>query len=213
MMGVVSVDISASLDGFVAGPNQSVEHPLGKGGEQLHEWAYGLRTFREMHGDSGGETGVDDDVLGTVYEAAGSIVMGRNMFGGGQGDWDPAWEGWWGDDPPFGVPVFVLTHHPREPLEMQGGTTFTFVTEGIDAAIEGARSAAGENDVVIAGGANAIQGCLAAGHVDELQIHIAPLLLGDGARLFDDIGGDIELEQTRVIESPSVTHLRYRVVK
>jgi dihydrofolate reductase len=210
-MGAVKVDISVSLDGFVAGPNQSDEHPLGEGGEQLHEWAYELRTFQEMHGRSGGETGVDDDVMAEVHEAAGAVVMGRNMFGGGPGDWDPAWKGWWGEDPPFGFPVFVLTHHPREPLEMQGGTTFTFVTEGVDAAIEAAREAAGSKDVLVAGGASAIQQALAAGHVDELQIHVAPLLLGDGARLFENVGTGPKLEPARVIESPAVTHLKYRV--
>jgi dihydrofolate reductase len=209
----ISVDISMSLDGFVAGPNQSEENPLGEGGEQLHEWAYPLRTFEEMHGRSGGETGVDDDVLAEVYETAGAVVMGRNMFGGGSGDWDPAWKGWWGDDPPFGVSVFVLTHHPRESLEMKGGTTFQFVTEGPDAALEGALAAAGEKDVLVAGGAEAIQGCLATGRVEEIQIHVTPLLLGGGARLFEGIGPELELEQMRAIESSAVTHLKYRVSK
>ncbi len=208
----IVVDISVSLDGFVAGPNQSAEHPLGEGGERLHEWAYGLRTFREMHGDSGGETGDDDDVLAEAFADNGAIVMGRNMFGGGNGNWDLAWEGWWGDDPPFGVPVFVLTHHAREPLEMKGGTTFTFVTEGIDAALEQARAAAGEKDIAIAGGARTIQQYLAAGYVDEMQVHTVPTLLGAGTRLFEDVAG-VELEPTRVIESPAVVHLKYRVVK
>lgn len=213
MAGKVSFDITTSLDGFVAGPNPSVDHPLGEGGQQLHEWAYALRSFREMHGESGGETGIDDDVLAEAQRGPGAIVMGRNMFGGGEGPWgEPAWNGWWGDEPPFRMPVFVLTHHPREPLSMQGGTTFTFVTEGVDVALDQARDAADGKDVAIAGGANVIQQCLAAGAVDELQIHIAPLLLGAGTRLFEG-GGEVELEPIRMIESPAVTHVRYRVVK
>jgi dihydrofolate reductase len=210
-MGAVHVDISISLDGFAAGPNQSAEHPLGEGGEQLHEWAYPLRTFEEMHGRDGGETGTDDDVLAETYEALGAVVMGRKMFGP-SGDWDPDWGGWWGEDPPFGGPVFVLTHHSREPLE-KGSTTFHFVTEGIDTAIEGARDVAGEKNVLVAGGASAIQQSLLAGHVDEIQVHVTPVLLGGGARLFEGIGPELELEKVRAIGSPSVTHLKYRVSK
>lgn len=206
-----SVDISVSLDGFVAGPNQSAEHPLGEGGEGLHEWATGLRTFHEAHGESGGETGTDDGVLAEVYGSLGAVVMGRKMFGP-SGDWDPDWEGWWGEEPPFGGPVFVLTHHSREPLR-KGSTTFHFVTDGAGSALEQAREAAGDKDVLVAGGAEAIQGCLATGQVDEIQIHVTPVLLGDGARLFEGIGPDLELEQVRAIESANVTHLRYRVSK
>ena len=205
----VHADISISLDGFAAGPNQSEEDPLGVGGEQLHEWAFPLRTFEEMHGRSGGETGPDDEVMAEVYETLGAVVMGRKMFGP-SGDWDPDWEGWWGDEPPFGGPVMVLTHHSREPLE-KGATTFHFVTDGIDAAIESARDAAAEKDVLVAGGASAIQQALAAGHLDELQVHVAPVLLGGGARLFEGVGPDVELEQVRAIASPAVTHLKYRV--
>jgi dihydrofolate reductase len=205
----VLADISVSLDGFVAGPDQSAEHPLGVGGERLHEWAYELRTFQELHGRGGGETGVDDDVIAEVQKGAGAVVMGRKMFGP-SGERDPDWEGWWGEDPPFGGPVFVLTHHSREPLEL-GDTTFQFVTEGADAALDQALAVAGEKDVLVAGGAETIQGCLKTGRVEQIQIHVAPVLLGGGTRLFESIGSDLELEGTRVIESPAVTHLRYRV--
>jgi dihydrofolate reductase len=219
-MGKVKVDITMSLDGFIAGPNQSREHPLGEGGEGLHDWALETKSFRELHGETGGEDNRDSEVLEEAFGAAGAIVMGRRMFGGGEGPWgsdpsfDDPWEGWWGDDPPFHVPVFVLTHHPRETVAKQGGTTFTFVTDGIEAALEQAQAAAGEKDVLVAGGAEAIQQYLAAGLLDELQIHVVPQLLGDGERLLDNLGSDRpELEITRVIESPEVTHLRYRVVK
>jgi dihydrofolate reductase len=207
----ISVDISMSLDGFVAGPGQSKENPLGEGGERLHDWAYGLRTFQEMHGRSGGETGVDDDVMAEVYETLGAVVMGRKMFGP-SGDWDPAWNGWWGEEPPFATPVLVLTHHSREPLPMKGGTTFEFVTEGPDAALERAVAAADGKDVLVAGGAEAIQGCLATGRVDEIQIHVVPVLLGGGASLFGGLAADLELEGVRAIGSPAVTHLKYRVL-
>jgi dihydrofolate reductase len=219
-MGNVTVDITASLDGFVAGPNQSREHPLGEGGEKLHDWALGLKSFRELHGQTGGETNRDSEVLDEVFDAVGVTVMGRGMFGGGKGPWgsdptfDDPWEGWWGDDPPFHGPVFILTHHAREPLAKQGGTTFTFVTDGIEVALEQAQAASGGKDVLIAGGAKAIQQYLAAGWVDELQIHVVPQLLGDGERLLENLGGELpELEAIRVIESPKVTHLKYRVVK
>jgi dihydrofolate reductase len=215
-MGKVHVDISISLDGFVAGPNQSLEQPLGEGGERLHEWVVALKSWRERHGLSGGETGPDSEVVEATIRDTGATVMGRRMFSGGEGAWedDPNADGWWGDDPPFRHPVFILTHHPREAVTKQGGTTFTFVTDGIERALEQARAAAGDRDVAIAGGANAIQQFLGAGLVDELQIHIAPMLLGDGTRLFDGIGpAQVELESTRVIESPRVTHLKYRVVK
>lgn len=214
-MGKVYVDISMSLDGFVAGPNQTLEQPLGEGGEQLHEWVVSLKSWRERHGLSGGETGPDSELVEESVRNTGATVMGRRMFSGGTGAWedDPKADGWWGDDPPFRHPVFILTHHPREPVTKQGGTTFTFVTQGIENALEQARAAAGDKDVAIAGGANAIQQFLSAGLVDELQIHIAPLLLGDGVRLFDQAPANLELETTRVIDSPRVTHLKYRVVK
>ena len=214
-MGKVHVDISISLDGFVAGPNQTLEEPLGKGGEQLHEWVIALKSWRERHGLSGGETGPDSEVVEESVRDTGATVMGRRMFSGGRGPWedDSNADGWWGDDPPFRHPVFILTHHAREPVTKQGGTTFTFVTDGIESAFEQARAAAGDKDVAIAGGANAIQQFLTAGLVDELQIHIAPVLLGDGVRLFDQAPANLELETTRVIDSPRVTHLKYRVVK
>jgi dihydrofolate reductase len=208
------LDISMSLDGFVAGPNRTLEQPLGEGGERLHEWALPLASWREHHGRSGGEINADDEVVAESLEATGAVVMGRRMFSGGEGPWgdDPRADGWWGDEPPFRVPVFVLTHHPRETVSKRGGTSFTFVTDGIEAALELARAAAGDKDVLLAGGAGVAQQYLNAGLVDELQIHVAPVLLGGGVRLFDRLGpGPIELETTRVIDSPAVTHLRFRV--
>ena len=214
MTGKVVAEVSVSLDGYVAGPNPTLEQPLGKGGDQLHEWAFGLKSFREPHGLPGGETGPDDELVAESLRATGAIVMGRRMFSGGEGPWegDTNRKGWWGDNPPFHVPVFVLTNHQREPLAMQGGTTFTFVTDGIESAVEDARAAAAEKDVLVAGGANAIDQCINAGLVDELQLHLAPVLLGDGARLFDGVGPELpRFEVTHVLESPLVTHLRYRV--
>jgi len=214
-MGAVVFDISMSLDGFITGPNPAPEQPLGAGGERLHDWAYGLASFRERHGEPGGETNPDDEVLSEAFSRAGAVVMGRKMFGGGDGPWgDDPWEGWWGDDPPFRMPVFVLTHHAREPLAKRGGTTFTFVTEGVGVAVEQARAAAGGRDVLVAGGADIASQCLRAGVVDEIQIHLVPILLGDGTRLFDRLGAErIELEPIRVIESPRVTHLRFGVLR
>ena len=215
-MSKVFCDLSMSLDGYVAGPNQTLEEPLGRGGEQLHEWAFRLKSFREQHGMEGGESGPDDEVVQEWLAGSGAVVMGRRMFSGGAGPWgdDPNAGGWWGDDPPFRVPVFVLTHHPRETVIKEGGTSFTFVTDGIEAALEQARAGAGEEDVLIGGGASVVQQALKAGLLDELQIHLAPVLLGDGVRLFDRLEGvPVELEATRVIESPAVTHLNYRVVK
>jgi dihydrofolate reductase len=212
-MAKLICDISMSLDGFIAGPNQTLEQPLGEGGEQLHEWVVALASWRERHGMEGGETNADDEVVKESIAAQGAVVMGRRMFSGGEGRWedDPNADGWWGDAPPFGVPVFVLTHHAREPVEKQGGTRFTFVTEGTEAALELAREAAGEKDVLLAGGANAVQQYLRAGLLDELQIHLVPLLLGSGVRLLDDVAdGPVGLEITRVVDSPAVTHLKYR---
>jgi dihydrofolate reductase len=215
-MGKLKLDISMSLDGFVAGPNPTLEQPLGEGGERLHEWAVRLAAWRKRHGLEGGTTNVDDEVLEESLRDAGAVVMGRRMFSGGRGAWeaDPRAEGWWGDDPPFRVPVFVLTHHAREPVTKQGGTSYAFVTDGIEAALEQARAAAEDKDVALAGGASVAQQYLRAGLLDEVQIHVAPVLLGGGVRLFDQLGGGaVQLEGTRVIESPAVTHLRYRVVK
>jgi dihydrofolate reductase len=207
-------DISISLDGFVAGPNPSLEHPLGEGGELLHEWAFAAMSWRESHGLEGGEKSADSDVIEESLRATGAVVMGRKMFSGAEGPWesDPRADGWWGDDPPFHVPVFVLTHHARETKVMEGGTSFAFVTDGIEAALQQARAAAGDKNVALAGGASVVQQYLKAGLLDELQIHVAPVLLGDGTSLFDRLRIEpLGLEGTRVIASPSVTHLRFRV--
>jgi dihydrofolate reductase len=209
-------DITMSLDGFVAGPNQTLEEPLGRGGEELHDWAIATKAWRERHGQEGGEANIDSDVIAEGLARQGALMMGRRMFSGGEGPWedDPNADAWWGDNPPFHGPVFILTHHPREPVEKQGGTTFTFVTDGIESALAQAREAAGEKDVVVAGGANVVQQYLAAGLVDEFHVHVAPILLGDGVRLFDNLGSAApKVEMTRAIESPGVTHLTYRVVK
>jgi dihydrofolate reductase len=213
-MTKLTLDISMSLDGFIAGPNQTLEEPLGKGGERLHEWVTRLEAWREPHGLEGGETNADSEVVTEALAAAGAIVMGRRMFSGGEGPWedDPNPDAWWGDNPPFHVPVFVITHHERETVAKEGGTTFAFVTDGIESALEQARAVAGDKNVALGGGADVVQQYLKAGLLDELQIHVVPLLLGGGVSLFGSLGIDqAELEQTRVIASPSVTHLRYSV--
>jgi len=214
-MAQVRLDISMSLDGFVAGPDPTLEEPLGAGGERLHEWVFGLKTFRENHGMTGGETNRDDEIVAEGLAATGAVVMGRKMFSGGTGPWedDPRADGWWGEEPPFGVPVFVLTHHARERKAMAGGTDFVFVTDGIESALEQARAVAGDKDVLIAGGGEAAQQFLRAGLLDVVQVHVAPVFLGDGVRLFDGIPLDtVALEAERVVASPNVTHLRYRVI-
>jgi dihydrofolate reductase len=207
----VKCQISVSADGFIAGPSQGEEHPLGEGGMALHEWAFGLKAWREPHGEEGGEVNASTPVIEEGLEM-GAAVMGRNMFGPVSGPWgeDP-WQGWWGDDPPFRVSVFVLTHHEREPLSL-GETSFHFVTEGPERAVELAREAAGGKDVSIGGGAQTIQQCLRAGLIDELILNQVPVMLGDGARLLEDLG-DVELEQTRVGDAPGVAHLFYRVAR
>ena len=210
---MLTADISMSLDGFIAGPNPTIEQPLGEGGERLHEWAIRLESWREHHGLEGGAAGVDSDILEETVRASGAILVGRRMFSSGEGPWenDPKANGWWGDTPPFGMPAYVLTHHAREPLELQG-TTFYFVTDGIESALEQARAAAGDRNVSIGGGASVIQQYLAAGLLDQLQVHVVPLLLGGGTRLFaDSLDAPPDLELDRVIDSPAVTHLRYRV--
>jgi dihydrofolate reductase len=186
---------------------------LGEAGERVHDWVVALRAWRAPHGLEGGEVNASNAVVEEAQANIGAEIMGRGKFGGGPGPWgeDP-WRGWWGEDPPFHMPVFVLTHHQREPLTLSD-TTFTFVTVGIETALEQARSAAVEKDVLIGGGADVINQYLAAGHVDELELHVVPLLLGGGARLFEGIGPDLELEQIRVVEAPGVAHLKYRVVK
>jgi len=212
-MSRLRCDISVSLDGCVAGPNQSEENPLGEGGEQLHEWVVPLAAWREAHAKEGGEVNESTRVLEEARAGIGASIMGRNMFGPPVGgDWgDGEWKGWWGDDPPYHHPVFVLTHHARDPLEMEGGTTFHFVTDGPEPALEQARRAAGGQDVGLWGGAQAIQQYLAAGLVDVLELHVVPHILGDGARLFDNLGAaGVKLEQVRAIEAPGVTHVQYR---
>ncbi len=213
-MSTTRFQIAVSLDGYVAGPDQSVETPLGVGGEDLHEWIVDLEAWRRPHGLEGGEVNASTPVVEELQSNVGATVMGRNMFGGGPGPWkeDPPWNGWWGDNPPFHTPVFVLTHHPREPLEMEGGTTFTFVTDGIESALEQAKQAAGGRDVLLGGGANVLQQYLASGLVDEFELHIVPILLSDGERLLENVG-NLELDQVRAIEAPGVTHIKYRVVK
>ena len=208
-MSKLKLNITMSIDGFVAGPNQSVDQPLGVGGEELHDWLVSLKAFRESHGEEGGEVNASTPFAEDILGDAGATIMGRNMFGGGPGPWsDEPWRGYWGDDPPYHHPVFVLTSHPREPLQMQGGTTFHFVTDGIESALAQARAAAGGKGVSLGGGASVAQQYLAAGLLDEIVVSIVPRLLGAGARLFDNVG-DAELEQVEAVEAPGVTHIRY----
>jgi dihydrofolate reductase len=205
-MGKVHADMSMSLDGFVAGPNASPHNALGDGGHRIQQWLYDVESWREHQSLQGGQTNQDDEVFKERSSRNGAYVMGRRMFDEGEVGWP--------DPPPFRAPVFVLTRHAREPWVRQGGTTFSFVTDGIESALEQARAAAGEKDIQISGGADIVRQFIEAGMLDELQIHLAPVLLGDGVRLFDGIDPDaVELEVTRVIDSPRVTHLRYRVVK
>ncbi len=211
-MGRVTCQISISLDGFVAGPNQSLDNPIGEGGMRLHDWLFATASWRRQQGDEGGVDSADSEVVDEVGQGVGAYIMGRKMFGGGSGRWDQEWKGWWGDDPPYHTPVFVLTHHAREPLSMLGGTTFKFVTDGIASALEQAQEAAGDRLVSIAGGASTIRQYLAAGSLDELYLHIVPIVLGAGERLLEDVGDPV-LEPVKVIASPGVTHIKYRIVK
>jgi len=207
--------ISVSLDGFVAGPNPSQEEPLGERGEELHEWVLKLAAWRKPHGREGGEVNASSAVFEESLQNVGATIMGRNMFGGGPGPWgDDPWDGWWGDEPPFHHPVFVLTHHERDRLEKEGGSSFTFVTDGIESALEQAKDAAAGKDVALGGGAEVAQQYLAAGLIDELLINLVPVLLGSGTRLFENLGdvAKIGLEQVRVVEAPDVAHLVYRAV-
>jgi dihydrofolate reductase len=213
-MSKVRAHISVSLDGYVAGPNQTQEEPLGKGGEGLHEWMFGLKAWRESHGEEGGEENASNAVMLEERAHVGAEIMGRGKFGPAtRGPWgeDP-WRGWWGDEPPFHKPVFVVTHHARVPLTLSD-TTYTFVTDGIESALAQARRAAGDRDVFIGGGADIINQYLAAGLVDEVELHLVPILLGGGARLLAGVGPDLRLQQVRVVEGPGVTHLKYRVVR
>jgi dihydrofolate reductase len=210
-MSKVRVHITVSADGYVAGPNPSEESPLGEGGGSLHDWAFVLRVFRELHGRDGGAVNASTPVVEEALANVGAEIMGRGKFGGGPGPWgeDP-WSGWWGEDPPFHMPVFVVTHHERDRL-MLSDTTFTFVTDGIEAALEQARAAAAGRDVTVGGGADVINQYLAAGLVDELELNVVPLVLGGGARLFEGVGPDLSLEQVQAVEAPGVTHLKYRI--
>ncbi|MDQ6802608.1 MAG: dihydrofolate reductase family protein [Acidobacteriota bacterium] len=211
-MPILRFNITMSLDGYVAGPNQSVTSPLGEGGEKLHEWAFGSRAFRKMHEMEGGTAGPDDAIITETFRNIGASIMGRNMFGGGRGPWgkDP-WRGWWGENPPYHTPVFVLTRHARDPLEMQGGTTFHFVTDGIQAALERAKKAAGGKDLSLAGGADIAQQYMMAGLIDEMELHVVPLLLGKGSRLFENMDArQSGFELIRLVHSPLVSHYKYR---
>ncbi len=181
-------NFAMSLDGFVAGPDQSQDNPLGRGGEQLHEWFVVTHNFRRMHGMDEGSLGIDNDFAAGGIDNVGAHIIGRNMFGPVRGAWpDESWRGWWGEEPPYHHPVFVLTHYPREPLEMDGGTTFHFVSDGIEAALSRAREAAGDHDVVIGGGATTVREYLDADLIDQMHLAVAPLLLGSGERLFEGI--------------------------
>ena len=209
LVGKVKCQISVSADGYLAGPNQSEEHGLGEGGEALHEWAFKTRYFQEIHGREGGEGGVSDKLVREASAGEGAVVMGRNMFGPVRGPWtEPLWNGWWGDEPPFGVPVFVLTHYEREPLTL-GNTPFHFVTDGSERAVARAREAAGDGDVGIGGGGETIQETIRAGLLDELIVNQVPVILGGGVRLLEGIPPSVKLEQTRVVEAPGVAHLFY----
>ncbi len=213
-MSKLILDISTSLDGYVAGPNQTTDDPLGAGGMALHDWVFPLKAWREPHGMEGGEVTEESPMVARYIARQGATIMGRKMFSGGTGPWeqDSNRDGWWGDDPPFHHPVFVLTHHEREPVPMQGGTTFTFVTDGIESALAQAREAAGDKDIAVAGGAKAAQQYLKAGLVDEVTLHIAPLHLGSGERLFDDhlAAAPATWERTDFVAGPNGTlHVSY----
>jgi dihydrofolate reductase len=214
-MTKVRFNLSISLDGYAAGPDQGLENPLGVGGLHLHDWVFPLAAFRDAHGGEGGEVNASTQIVEEMRADVGAVIMGRNMFGGYPGPWrdDPPWTGWWDDDPPFHVPVFVITHHARAPLAMKGGTTFHFVTDGVESALAQARAVAGDKGIVIGGGASVARQYLAAGNVDEVNIALVPLLLGAGERLFDQLGSQLRLEQVRVIDAPGVTHIKYRVLK
>ncbi|HEY7876004.1 MAG TPA: dihydrofolate reductase family protein [Actinomycetota bacterium] len=203
MAGKVFFDITMSLDGFIAGPNDGPDNGLGDGGDQLHQWVYGLSAWRAPHGLEGGETNNDSEILEEALAATGAVIVGRRMYDNAGG---------WGDDPPFKVPVFVLTHDRHDPIA-KGETTFTFVGGEVDRVLQQAREAANGKDVSIGGGASTVDQFLKAGLVDELQVHVAPIFLGDGVRLFEQLGPGIELERTRVVDSPGVTHMKFRVVK
>ena len=203
-------NFSVSLDGYGAGTDQSTDDPLGVGFEQMHEWMFETRSGRQMIGETGGEEGVDEDFFVRGVAGVGATIMGRNMFGPVRGPWpDDEWRGWWGDDPPYHHPVFVLTHHPHDPIEMDGGTTFHFVTDGIESALAQARVAANGADIRLGGGAATIQEYLRAGLVDDLHVAVVPQFLGGGERLFDNLGDAVDgYECVELVSSPSVVHVR-----
>jgi dihydrofolate reductase len=211
-MSKLRFHISMSLDGYVAGPDQSVKEPLGVGGERLHEWVVPLAAFQTLHNRQGGKVNESNAVMEEAFANLGATVMGRNMFGGHPGGWDSQnpWRGWWGENPPYHHPVFVLTHHARAPLAMQGGTIFHFVTGGIESALRQAQQAANGKDVMLGGGAQAAQQYLAAGLVDEMEIHLVPILLGSGERLFERVGANLHgLKLARTVATPEVVHLKF----
>lgn len=203
-------NLSISLDGFVAGPNQSMENPIGEGGMRLHEWMFATAAWAKREGGRIPPETPDSDEVEHMHDNIGAFIMGRHMFAVDRGEWDLSWRGWWGEDPPYHAPVFVLTHHPRDPLPMEGGTTFNFVTDGIDSALSQAQAAAGDKDVLIAGGAQAVRQYLRVGLLDELHLHVVPVVLGAGERLLDDVG-DPRMRPVKVVASPGVTHITYRV--
>jgi dihydrofolate reductase len=202
---------SLSLDGFGAGPDQSLEDPLGRGGRELHQWMFGTRFFRTMIGQDGGSEGVDQAYANRAMDGFGAFILGRNMFDPTRGPWaDEGWKGWWGDNPPYHAPTFVLTHYPRDPIEMEGGTTFIFVTEGIEAALEQARAAAGDLDVKIGGGVETVRQYLRAGLVDEMHLAVSPVVLGQGEALLAGI--DLSALGFRVIEHQASEHATHIVL-
>ncbi len=212
-MSKLRLSITMSLDGYVAGPGQDEENPLGSGGLDLHEWFFRLKAFREMHGEEGGDVNASSAVVEERLANVGATIMGRNMFGPVRGPWmDESWRGWWGETPPFHHPVFVLTHHPREPLEMEGGTTFHFVSDGIESALRQAKDVAQGRDISLPGGASVVNQYLAAGLVNEIDISIAPLILGTGDRLFAGLDRrTLKLKQIRAVDAPGVTHIKYEL--
>jgi dihydrofolate reductase len=203
-------NFTISLDGYGAGPNQSIEDPLGVGGEELHNWMFETRKWQEMVGTEGGTEGIDNDFVAKGDDGIGATIMGRNMFGPIRGSWgDEEWRGWWGDNPPYHHPVFVLTHHPHPPIKMEGGTTFNFVTDGIEAALEQARIAAEGRDIRLGGGAATVQQYMRAGLIDEMHVAISPILLGGGERLFDNLEDPVGYECVELVSSTSAVHARF----
>lgn len=214
-MSLVRANLTVSADGYLAGPNQSEENPLGEGGEDLHKWVFKLKSWRAAHGMEGGDENESSFVETEILGGAGATLMGRNMFGGGPGDWgDQPWMGWWGTNPPYHHPVFVVTHFEREPLEMEGGTTFHFVTDGVESAMEQAKAAAGDKIVSVGGGAQIVRECLVAGLINELWLTTAPLVLGAGERLLDGVAdAGVKFEQIQAVAGPDAVHAKYRVTR